>query len=562
VRIEHRLDNYDFTEEFDLVIIGGGANGAGVARDASERGLKVLLLEKNDFCSGCSGHSTRLIHGGLRYLEHLEFGLVHESLQERELLLQLYPHLVNPIGLLIPSYAGNKTALWKLKIGMWLYDWLSHNKSLSKHRSFSKEELKKLDLEILNKKLEGAVYYYDAQIPLAERLVLENILSAEFRGAICLNYCEVTEIICEKQESKYQATTVKFKDKLNGMRPYTARAKNIINIAGPWVDKINTRLKDSKTFALKTELKKRIGGTKGSHIVVKNFKGAPKDFGIYSEARSDHRPFFILPFKLGMNDTVYLIGTTDIFVSETENIDNPEISQKEITYLLNETNELFPQARLQEKDIINTYSGIRPLPYQDKSKKEGTVTRKHFIVNHEKELVKNFYSIIGGKWTTFRNLAKEITSLFTTNNCFTHEKRTIGAQYPEDKTFSEYIQESVQEFSRKYDIPAHTIIHLITLYGTQAKCVLDLCQENPLLKDLINKDYEDIEAQIIYAIRYEHAYTVEDILKRRLTIGLITNQFDQDIIKTIKHHLENEFELYGRNRDKVLQELILGEYKE
>lgn len=562
MRIEHRLDKYDFKEEFDLIIIGGGANGAGVARDASERGLKVLLLEKNDFCSGCSAHSTRLIHGGLRYLEHLEFGLVHESLQERELLLQLYPHLVNPIGLLIPSYADNKTALWKLKLGMYIYDWLSHNKSLNKHRSFTKEELTKLELNIQNKKLEGAVYYYDAQIPLAERLVLENILSAETKGAICLNYCEVTEIICKKDNSSYKASTVKFKDKLNGMRPYIAHAKNIINISGPWVDKLNSRLKDNKTFPLKTELKKRISGTKGSHIVVKRFKGAPEDFGIYSEARSDHRPFFILPLKLGMNDTVYLIGTTDIYVSENEDIDELEISQKEITYLLNETNELFPEAQLKESNIINTYSGIRPLPCHNKNKKEGTVTRKHFIVNHSKELIQNYYSVIGGKWTTFRNLAKEITSMFTTNNCFTHEKKSIGAEYPEDKTFSEYIQETTQEFSRRYDMPAHTIIHLITLYGTQAKQVLDLCLENPLLKNLINKDYEDIEAQIIYAIRHELAYTVEDILKRRLTIGLITNQYDKDIIKTIKHHIENEFELFGRSRDKVLKELILGKYKE
>ena len=562
MRIEHRLDKHDFTEEFDLIIIGGGVNGAGVARDASERGLKVLLLEKNDFCSGCSADSTRLIHGGLRYLQYAEFNLVHESLQERELLLQLYPHLVNPIGLLIPSYQGNKTPLWQLRIGMWLYDWLSHNKSLDKHKSFTKGEFHKLNLGIQNKKLEGAVYYYDAQIPLAERLVLENILTAESKGAICLNHCEVTEIICEQDSSGYKASSIKFKDTLNGLRPYTAHAKNIINISGPWIDKLNSRLKDNKTFALKTELKKRIGGTKGSHIVVKHFKGAPEDFGIYSEARSDHRPFFILPLKFGMNDTVYLIGTTDIYVPDNENIDELEISQKEIAYLLNETNELFPEAQLKETNIINTYSGIRPLPYQNKNKKEGTVTRKHSIVSHNKEFIQNYYSVIGGKWTTFRSLAQEITSMFTTNNCFTHEKKTLRAKYPEDKTFSEYIQETTQEFSRKYDLPAHTIIHLITLYGTQAKQVLDLCLENPLLKNLINKDYEDIEAQIVYAIRFEHAYTVEDILRRRLTIGLITNKIDKELIKTISHHLENEFELFGRSRDKVLKELILGKYKE
>lgn len=561
MRIEHRLDHHDFTELFDLVIIGGGINGAGIARDASDRGLKVLLLEKNDFCSGCSAHSTRLIHGGLRYLQYAEFNLVHESLQEREILLHSYPHLVNPLGLLIPSYKGNKNQLWKLKIGMWLYDWLSKNKSLENHKSFTKEEINKLDIEIQKRNLEGAVYYFDGQIPLTERLVLENISTAQSKGAICLNHCEVSEINCEKTNGKYCATTIKFKDTLNGMRPYTIKAKNIVNVSGPWVDKVNTRLKDDKNFAIKTELKRRIGGTKGSHIVVNKFPGAPEDFGIYSEARSDNRPFFILPFKLGLNDTVYLIGTTDIFLEENDNLDKLEISNKEVNYLLNETNELFPKARLTEEHIINTFVGVRPLPYQDKNKREAAVTRKHFIVNHKKELVDNYYSIVGGKLTSFRTLAKEVTSLFTKNNCFTDKKKTLGSNFPEDVNFSEYLKEKTKEYSRKYDIDAHSIIHLIMIYGTKADKVLDLTLENPLLKNRINKNYEDIEAQIIYAIRNEDAFTVDDILKRRLTIGLISKKIDPDIIKTIKYHLEDEFELYGRNRDKVLQELILGEYK-
>lgn len=559
MRIEHRLDKYDFTETFDLVIIGGGVNGAGVARDATDRGLKVLLLEKNDFGSGCSAHSTRLIHGGLRYLEHMEFNLVHESLQERETLLQQYPHLVNPIGLMIPSYKGNKNALWKLKIGMWLYDWLSKGKSLDNHKTFSAEELSKLDLDIQKRNLEGAVYYFDGQITCAERLVLENILTAKSKGAVCLNHCEVSEIICEKIDGRYKAGAVKFKDTLNGMRPYIAKAKNIINMAGPWVDKLNTRLKDERTFALKAEIKQRIGGTKGSHIVVKHFEGAPEDFGIYNEARSDHRPFFVLPFKVGMNDTLYLIGTTDIYLDEKDNLDNLEISKKEITYLLNETNELFPRARITEANIVNTFAGVRPLPSVEVGKKEGIVTRKHFIVNHSKELVDHYYSVVGGKWTTFRSLAEEITSMFTDNNCFTDEKRTIGCDF--DMEFSEYIKEKTKEYSRRYDIDASVIIHLIMLYGTQAKEVLELTRENPLLKNRINKDYEDIEAQIVYAIRHEDAYTVEDIIKRRTSLGLCSNKFDKDIIKTIKHHLEEEFELHGRNRDKVLQELVLGEYK-
>ena len=561
MRIEFRLDQYDLKQNFDLIIIGGGINGAGIARDAAERGLKVLLLEKNDFSSGCSSHSTRLIHGGLRYLEYLELNLVYESLQERETLLKNYPHLVNPLGLLVPAYEGNKFNLFKLNIGMWLYDWLSSGKSLKSYQKVSEEQIPALHLGIKTTALEGAVYYYDAQVPIAERLVLENIATAEARGAICLNHCEVTEIICSKTQGKYHAQGVKFKDTLNGRRPFTVYGKNIINLTGPWLDDDIKWLKEKDQFPISTKLKRRIGGTKGSHIVVKPFPGAPVQFGIYNEAKLDGRPFFILPFKLGMNDDLYLIGTTDIFLEKDGNLDKLQISEREITYLLNEVNDLFPQASLTSDSIVKTFCGVRPLPYTSKeSGAAGKVTRKHFTINHDKEGLANYYSVVGGKLTTFRSLAEELVNKFTSHKCYTSQRKTLGCNYPEDMDFYSYVQEVTRNYSSKYGIDANSILHLLMIYGTNTSKVLDLTLENPLLKNKISKEFEDIEAQIVYAIRYEQAFTVEDILERRLTIGLSRDIIDKAIIKTIHYHLTEEFELMARQRDRDIEAVLIAGY--
>lgn len=560
-RLEHRLDKYDLEQTFDLAIIGGGINGAGVARDAASRGLKVILLEKKDFSSGCSSHSTRLIHGGLRYLEHFEFSLVYESLQEREVLLGNYPHLVSPLGLLIPAYKTNRNPLWKLKIGMWLYDFLSSGKSLESHKTFNEETINDLEAKLKQEDLYGGVFYQDGQVPFAERLVLENILTAEHQGAVCINHAEVSDIYCTQIHGEYHAQALRFKDLINGKRPFTVHAKNIINMAGPWVDEVNLRFKDqaeaeSIRSVKKFELEERIGGTKGSHIVVKRFPGAPSGFGIYNEAKSDGRPFFITPFQVGANDELMMIGTTDIFLGDDDNLDKLKVSDDEIYYLLDETNELFPNANLSHDDIVNTFIGVRPLPKAKEGSSEGKVSRKHFIINHEEEKIQNYYSVVGGKLTTFRNLAKEVVDLFSARESKTAQLKTLGSNFPANINFYDFIREKTKEYSKEYDIEASAVIHLLLLYGTRAKEVLELCRENPLLKERVDPEFADIEAQIVFAIRKENAYTVEDILNRRLSIGLCSNRNIDEAIKTIQYHINEEFDLQGRHRDKFFQSYL------
>ena len=556
-RLEHRLSKYDLEQNFDLAIIGGGINGAGVARDAAQRGLKVILLEKNDFASGCSSHSTRLIHGGLRYLEHFEFSLVKESLLEREILLNNYPHLVSPINLFIPVYKNSKTPLWKLNIGMTLYDMLSANKSLENYKSISKKEIQELEMHIEDKDLNGGVYYQDGQVPFTERLVLENILSAKQDGAVCINHAEVTEIHCSQIHGKYFAHSLKFKDLINQKRPVTIHAKNIINMAGPWVDKVNINLQNQANGHINSQVtvNQLIGGTKGSHILVKKFIGAPNNFGIYKEAQKDKRPFFITPFQIGSNDEYFLIGTTDLFLNEHDNLDQLHVSENEIDYLLEETNFTFPEANLTKDDIVNTFIGVRPLP-KSNSKQAGTISRRHFVKNHKKENIENYYSVVGGKLTTFRNLAKEIVDIFSMKPCRSHEIKTLNSLFSKNESFYDYIREKTKEYTLEYEIEASTVIHLILLYGSNAIKLLEMCRENPLLKQKIDTNYADIEAQIVYAIRHEEAYSIEDILKRRVSIGLLSNQDLFSVKKTIQYHINEEFELHGRNIDKIFQKYL------
>ncbi|HKQ53737.1 MAG TPA: FAD-dependent oxidoreductase, partial [Pyrinomonadaceae bacterium] len=246
------------TQIFDLIVIGAGVNGAGVARDAAMRGLKVLLLDKGDISSGTSAWSTRLIHGGLRYLEHGELGLVRESLRERERLLSIAPHLVRPLPMLIPVYAGARRGLLTIRAGMILYDLLSRGKSLKRHRMLSKAETLRRAPGLAAEDLRGAALYYDAQVEYAERLVFENALSAARHGATVLTYSRVDNFIVEDAAAR----GVEFTDLINNTA-HVARGRVLLNVSGPWVDLVLARGGRAG--------ERLVCGTKGSHLVVDEF---------------------------------------------------------------------------------------------------------------------------------------------------------------------------------------------------------------------------------------------------------------------------------------------------
>lgn len=370
---------------YDVIIIGAGINGAGIARDAAMRGLKVLLLDKGEIAGGTSSASTRLIHGGLRYLEHFEFRLVRESLRERETLLRIAPHLVRPLPIAIPIYKLSSRGRASIRAGMIAYDLLSRGKSLPRHRMLSRTETLIRSPGLNSEGLLGSALYFDAQVEFPERLVSANVLAAKACGAEVITYAPVTKLLAENGK----ATGVEFS--AEGETRF-AQASVVINAAGPWIDRVLERAP--------AESPRLIGGTKGSHLVVPPFPGASTD-AIYLEARSDKRPFFIIPWK-----GKYLIGTTDVrFEGDPDQV---RTESWEIDYLLSETNLAFPGAKLNRDQILFTYVGVRPLPWTNNDD-EQNITRRHFIREHPE--IKNLFSIVGGKLTTYRSLAEECVDL-------------------------------------------------------------------------------------------------------------------------------------------------------
>ena len=476
---------------YDVAIIGAGINGAGIARDAAMRGLKVLLVDKNDIGSGTSSASTRLIHGGLRYLEHFEFGLVRESLREREILFDIAPHLVHVLPLTIPIYKQNKRGWLTIRAGMIAYDLLSWKKSLPRHRMMSRTETLGQFHGLNPDGLRGSARYCDARVGFAERLVLENVLAARALGAEVLTYTRVTKIVAENQ----RVSGIEFVTD-DGQRQF-APARVVINAAGPWVD----QLLDGATSVDR----KLIGGTKGSHIIVPFFPGAP-DTSIYLEARSDQRPFFILPWNGN-----YLIGTTDVRFENDP--DQARCERWEVDYLISETNIAFPQAQLTASDVLYTYSGVRPLPATGDGDEE-SITRRHFIRQHPR--LSNLMSIVGGKLTTYRSLAEECVGLIF---------RKLGTPAPRCETASQVLPGAVGfldlagDFLYTEDVYTSNIRdRWLRIYGSRATELVQLAATDPELARVIGKD--TIAAEIVFAFKQELAKTLADCFLRRTMMGL------------------------------------------
>ena len=488
------------TKEFDIIVIGAGINGAGIARDAAMRGLEVLLLDKGDIGGGTSSWSTRLIHGGLRYLEHGEFGLVRESLRERETLFRISPHLVRPLALLIPMYKRARRGRWMVRAGMFVYDVLSFDKTLPPHQMLSPAQALQRAPGLDPTGLVGAALYYDAQAEFAERLVLENALSAIEHGAKVITYARVDKFIVEGEALR----GVEFMDQLKG-KSQVARAKLVVNAAGPWVDEVLGIDQLEKDGASSQRL---IGGTKGSHIIVAPFSGAPAG-ALYIEAETDHRPFFIIPWNRN-----YLIGTTDIRFEG--DLDHVQIDDKEIDYLLRETNRLIPMANLARRQILYTYSGIRPLAFSD-DKDEQSITRQHFIRPHAS--FKNLFSIVGGKLTTYRSLAEQTVDLALkklgpgSSKCQTAQTALPGANTSDFAAFEKY-------FKQHSGLSDAVSNRLLRIYGTRSLRVSNLIAEDVSLAEVFDSETGAIAAEIVFAFKHELAQTISDCLLRRTMVGL------------------------------------------
>jgi glycerol-3-phosphate dehydrogenase len=369
-------------EEFDVCVVGGGILGAGIARDAALRGLRVALIEKGDFASGTSSRSTKLVHGGLRYLEQRAFGLVAESCRERGILHDMAPHLVSPLSLLLPVYQSDPRSLTLIRLGATVYDWIAFRRQgrMPRHRSLSAEETLSEEPALPRANLRGAVLYHDCQMDDA-RLCLETALDAAHHGAAVANYCAVTGFRREGE----RIATARVADGMSGEEG-EVRAKIFVNATGPWIEQV-ARLAGVDGAAV------ALSPTKGVHLVLPRLL---KEHAVYFQARESRRMLFLIPW----GDST-LLGTTD--TEFTGDPDQATAEPADVDYLLEELGLLMPSSAITRPDVITSFAGVRAL-LQSGEQSPSARSREERIVRHGANLL----SVVGGKYTTFRSIADRV----------------------------------------------------------------------------------------------------------------------------------------------------------
>jgi glycerol-3-phosphate dehydrogenase len=493
--------------DFDLIIIGGGATGAGIALDASLRGLSVALFEQNDFGEGTSSRSTKLVHGGVRYLEaavkkldRSQYALVKEGLKERKLFLNNAKHLAHPIELITPIYRW-----WEVPYvyaGLFLYDLISGKASLGRSRLLSRSKALSLNPAINATGLKAAVSYYDGAFN-DSRMVIALLQSAQAQGAKVYNHHQITSL--HKEAGVLSGITVL--DKLaNHEKQYHASV--ILNATGPFVDTIR-RLDDPTCAPI-------IQASSGIHIIVDS-KFLPSSKGIMIPQTSDGRVLFVLPYQGRC-----MIGTSDNPSALTE---HPEVTDTEIGYLLENVNHYFG-IKVTPEDILGRFSGLRPLLVQEDTTDTAMLVREHIETFSDAGLL----TIAGGKWTSYRSMAESAVDMVLqrlgrtlhTHPCQTEHYPLVGSEHLEQAT----------------SLPKR----LVERYGDQASKILKIATEENA-EERLHKDLEISKAELLYTIRYEYVRKPLDFIVRRVNLGLIDQEDAQKLLPPVLLVLKEEFDL-------------------
>ncbi len=517
----NRLD-----ETMDLVIIGGGINGAGIARDAAQRGLKVAVVEMSDIASGTSSRSSKLVHGGVRYLELFEFGLVFESVSERRILMELAPHLVRPLSFLFPVFTHSRRSLTTISTGLKLYEVLALFRSPERPSKLKAEALLEEEPCLTQKDLVGAPLYYDCATD-DTRLTIENAVAASRDGAVIATYCEAVGF----EYADDQIAAVRVRNVLT-QEERTVRTRAVVNATGPWTD---------RTVAMRQDPEKRalLRPTKGVHFAVKH-DILPIQHAVVCFHPVDQRVLFALPW----GDCTY-VGTTD-----TDYHGDPKdvaATREDIDYLIEATTAYFPKHPIRVEDIHCTWAGLRPLmlPMDNKGKSESAVSREHSLIVDPDGLI----TIAGGKLTTYRLMSEEVVDtvirvLHTHGGLpenilhkgLTKESLLPGAMgWPQDNDVDTVI--NLIRASSNASIAPDSAELLAHNYGMRALNIAELVADDPSLGARILPDRPEIMAQINYGIYEEFACTVRDILKQRTQIYYRDVQQGLTVVDKVAAHM-------------------------
>jgi len=484
------------SEAFDLLVIGGGVTGAGAARDAALRGLRVALVERDDFASGTSSRSSRLIHGGVRYLEHGHLGLVFESSIERMRLLRLAPHLVRPLAFTWPVYKGARIPRWKLNAGLMLYDALALFRNVKAHRNLNARKVIAAEPSLLSEGLKGGACYYDAATDDA-RLTFANALGASEAGAVVLNHASVSRLVIE--EGKARGAVVV--DHLSGQE-HTVRARVLVNATGPWSDEI--RKLDSQREA------PAVRGSKGVHIAVPRERlGNHNALTLLSPV--DGRVMFVLPA-----DKHAIVGTT-----ETATRAHPaevRASEADVAYLLASANAFFPQAKLVRSDVVSAWAGIRPLVARGYSQGggAGSASREHVIDLSPSGVI----AISGGKLTTYRVMARDVVNAVERQLQVPLRKsgtETLPLPGGNLRSVDAELEVALREVAH-----VDVALHLVRAYGSRWRQVWGLTREEASLAQPLVEGLPYLRAEAAHGVSHEFVHTLADLLIRRLKVAFET----------------------------------------
>ncbi|TET29239.1 MAG: glycerol-3-phosphate dehydrogenase/oxidase [Candidatus Heimdallarchaeota archaeon] len=508
ITIEQRKKDLELLakHEFDILIVGAGITGAGIAWDAAMRGLKVAIIDKEDFGAGTSSGSSKLVHAGIRYLANGDFNLVSHASQERMWMFRALPHITEPIPFLIPIYKKGKNTFVKMLLAGTLYDILSKFKNTDKAAFLSKDQTLDKIPNLKSDALKRSLFYWDGIMDDA-RVTLETILSARENGTITVNHVKVESFITETDSELGEV--VKGVNAIDSFseEKITIKAKVVINATGPWTDQVIEMLGDES---------KLLRTTKGIHIVTK--KIFDRNIVVVITA-DDRRSMFVIPFRKKYS----IIGTTD--TDFEDEFDHVEVTQEDIDYVVSAVNNDFPGS-ITKEDIISAYSGIRPLILSPKAKSE-TDTSRWFKVYETKP---NLLTVTGGKFTIFRYIAEKavdkclkVLDLKKKDYpCKTEKSQLHGGEGITN--IIDYLRKYVPPLIRKYEMDFEVVDHIVHTYGTAHTNIFELIDKDEKLKERIAENRPYILAEIIHIVENEICHTLSDFLLRRTQLQLIDNQ--------------------------------------